>query len=358
MYIVLAIIAFGILIAIHELGHFTAAKLLNVKVNEFAIGMGPKLLKKQGKETLYTLRALPLGGFCAMGEDDGDSDDPRAFTAQKRWRRIVILAAGSAANMLAAIIIIAILTAGSELFVGTTITDLVDDFPNKGENGLMVGDTFVSVNGERLYYRGDFEMFMGLAERRGDEEVNLVIRRDGEKIKLDRFPFARREYTIDGETVLRYGLSFNVIEATPLEQMKYSLYQSMHFVRLVRVSLAQLFSGAAGLKDLSGPVGIVDAMNSIGQDAAAEYGVGAAIKDIIFFTAFIGVNLAVMNLLPIPALDGGRILFVLINFVIEKIIRRRVDPKYEGYIHTTALVLLFGFMLFVLVNDVIKLING
>ena len=166
MYIVLAIVAFGILIAVHELGHFTAAKLLGVRVNEFAIGMGPKIIKKQGKETLYSLRALPLGGFCAMGEDDGESDDPRAFTAQKRWRRAIILVAGSAANIITAFIIIVILMIGSEAFMGTTITDLFDDFPNKGEHGLMVGDTIVSVNGERLYYRGDFEMFMGLAERR------------------------------------------------------------------------------------------------------------------------------------------------------------------------------------------------
>ena len=132
----------------------------------------------------------------------------------------------------------------------------------------------------------------------------------------------------------------------------------MNFVRMVRVSLAQLFSGAAGLNDMSGPVGIVDAMNTLGQESAAKYGVGGAIKDIVYFAAFIGFNLAVMNLLPIPALDGGRILFILINYIIEKIARRRVDPKYEGYIHTTAMVLLFGFMIFILVNDVVKLIRG
>ena len=354
MYIVIAIIAFGILIAVHEFGHFISAKLLDVKVNEFAIGMGPKLAGKQGKETLYTLRAIPFGGFCAMEGQDSGTDDPRSFLAKKRWRRIVILLAGSAANFVAAFILIIILTAGARGFVGTTITDLVDGFPNKGEHGLMVGDTIVSINGERLYYVDDFSTFMQLA-RSG--QVDLVIRRDGERINLNSFPLERRMYDIDGESVLRFGITFNMIEATPIAQMKYSVYSAMNMVRLIRVSLAQLFSGAAGLQDLSGPVGIIDAINTIGQDAAERYGFIAALRNIAFFTAFIGVNLAVMNLLPIPALDGGRILFTLLSWVIEKIIRRRLDPKYEGYIHTGAFVLLIGLMVVVLVNDVIKLIN-
>ena len=355
MYIVLAIIAFGILIIVHEIGHFSAAKLLGVRVNEFAVGMGPKLLKKRGKETLYTLRALPFGGFCAMeGENEG-TDDPRSLTAQKRWRRIVIFAAGSAANFIAAFIIIILITSDATSFVGTTITNLADGFPNRGEQGLMPGDTIISINGERLYYVDDFSMFIQFA-RNG--QVDLVIRRRGEKLTLNAFPLERREYIIDGKSDLRYGITFNIIEATAKEKIRFSVYQALNFVRLIRVSLAQLISGTAGLKDLSGPVGIVDAMNTIGQNAAQRYGVGEALRNIAFFTAFIGVNLAVMNMLPLPALDGGRILFVFITWFIERIIRRRLDPKYEGYIHTTAMVLLFGFMIFILVNDVVKLIYG
>ena len=353
MYIVLAIIAFGLLIAIHETGHFTAAKLMGVKVNEFAIGMGPKLIKKQGKETLYSLRLLPFGGFCAMGEDDGETDDPRAFTSQKRWRRIVILAAGAAANFIAAFIVIIALTASSQFFVGTTITELIDGFPNGGESGLMPGDTIVSIDGERLYYRNDFELFMSIAERRGDKKVDLVIRRDGETIRLDRFPLERREYVVDGETVRRYGITLNLIEANTAERIKYSCYSAINHVRLVRVSIAQLISGAAGIQDMSGPVGIVDAMNDIGRSSPT---VGAGLLNIVSFMAFIGVNLAVMNMLPIPALDGGRILFIFITWFIEKIIRRRLDPKYEGYIHMAAFVILICFMVFVLINDVVKII--
>ena len=355
MYIVFAIIAFGVLIAVHEVGHFTAAKLLGVRVNEFAIGMGPKILKKQGKETLYSLRALPFGGFCAMAEDDGDTEDPRAFPAQKRWRRIVILAAGAVANFIVAFIIIIALTSGYKWFDGTTLTDLVDDFPNKGEQGIMVGDTLMSINGERLYYRSDFELFMGLAERRGDKEIDLVVSRGGDTIRLDNFPFEKRDYTVNGETKFRYGITLNVIEATAKEKLKYSCYTALNYVRLIRVSIAQLFTGDAGMKDLSGPVGIVDAMNEIGQTSDS---VGEGLLNITGFIAFIGVNLAVMNMLPIPALDGGRILFICISWIIEKTFRRRLDPKYERYIHTATFVLLMGLMVFVLVNDFVRIING
>jgi len=353
MYVVLAIVAFGILIAVHEIGHFTAAKLLGVRVREFAIGMGPKLLKKQGKETLYSLRALPFGGFCAMGEDDGDTEDPRAFTAQKRWRRIVILAAGAAANFIAAFFVIIALTAGYPAFTGTTITNIADGFPNEGQDGLMAGDTLVAINGERLYYRPDFELFMGLAQRRGEKLIDLTISRDGETIKLSRFPLERREYMTNGEMVLRYGISLNSIEATAIEQFKYSCYTAVNYVRLIRVSLAQLISGAISIRDLSGPVEIVYTINDIGQSSKT---VGAALINITDFMAFIGVNLAVMNMLPIPALDGGRILFIFISWFLEKVIRRRLNPKYEAYIHTAAFVLLMGLMVFVLINDVVKII--
>ena len=351
MYIVVAMIAFGLLIAVHELGHFTAAKLLHVRVIEFAIGMGPKLLKKQGKETFYTLRLLPFGGFCAMDEDVS-SDDPRSFTAQKRWRRVVILAAGGIANIIAATIIIIILVAGMDWFAGTTLTGFAEDFPNEGEQGLMVGDTILSINGERLYYMDDFSMIMQFVT---DNKVDLVIRRDGEKITIDNFPLELREYIVDGLSWLRYGLSFNRIDSNFAEGLKYSGYMVMNFVRLIRFSIAQLISGAAGVRDLAGPVAIVSAMNDIGRSAQT---VGAAIANIAYFIAFIGVNIAIVNLLPIPAMDGGRILFVILTWVIEKIMRRRIDAKYEGYIHTTVLVLLMGFMVFTLVNDVLRIING
>jgi len=371
MFIVLAILAFGIIIAIHELGHYLSAKLLNVKVNEFAIGMGPKLLKKQGKETLYTLRALPFGGFCSMeGEHEEDEDpDPRSFLSQKRWKRIVILASGSIANFIFALIIVFIMTAGAQGFTGTTITS-IDGFPTEGTYGLLEGDTVISVNGERVFYANDFFLLMQLstlnrnyttAIEDGTEvrktHLDFVIKRNGELIEMKAFPMTLREYESNGETVLRYGLSvrFDSIEATFIEKVKASFYQMYNFMRMIRLSLAMLFSGSASLSDISGPVGIVSAMNTVGQQAP---NVWAAILDIISFTAFIGVNVAIINLLPIPAMDGGRILFVLLTWVIEKVTRRHLDPKYEGYINTGAFVLLIGLMVIVLYNDVMRIIGG
>ena len=352
MYIIIAIVAFGILITVHELGHFLAAKAFHVKVNEFAIGMGPALLKRQRGETLYTLRALPIGGYCAMEGEDEESPDARAFTRQTRWKRLIILAAGSFMNFLAGFLIVIFLFISAESFGGTTITALADGFPNEGENGLMAGDTIVSVDGEQLYYSSDFITFMA---RSTDGEVDLVILRDGEKIVLDNFPLEQREYVDDGETVLRYGVTFNVIPATAWEKLKYSTYTALNFVRLTWVSLGDLIRGTVGFNDLSGPVGIVSAINQIGNESSSA---SAAASNIAYICAFIAANLAVMNLLPIPALDGGRIFFLVVTWFVEKISRRRVNPKYEGYIHTAGFLLLLGLIAAVMVNDVVKIVNG
>jgi regulator of sigma E protease len=353
VYIIIGIIVFGILIAVHELGHFLAAKAFNVKVLEFSIGMGPRILKKQGRETLYSLRALPIGGSCLMEGEDEETPDPRSFTAQRRWKRLIILAAGAFANFVAGAIVVVVLVFQMNGFVGTTVTQLADGFPAElqGENGLMVGDRIVSINGERLYYIDDFGMFMTLAN---DKPVDMVVERNGRTVTLTDFPLEKREYTDDGVKTLRYGVTFNPLNATASEKLRYSVYETYNFVRLIRVSLTQLFTGSIGLNQLSGPVGIVDAMNQVSEGRSF----GAALSNIAFIGALVTVNLAVMNLLPIPALDGGRIFFLVVTFFIEKISRRRVNPKYEGYIHTAGFFLLIGLMCVVMVNDVLKIVHG
>jgi len=347
MFIILAILAFGIIIAIHELGHYLSARALNVKVNEFAIGMGPKLLKKQGKETLYTLRAIPFGGFCAMeGEhEEGEDPDPRSFLSQKRWRRIVILASGSVANLIAAFIIVLIMTAGADGFMGTTLTSVVDRFPDHGPSEIMTGDRIVAMNGERLFYYDDYVLFRNL---NAGKPVTITLDRNGQLHE-----YQSRPIIVDGVEEFRYLLeSFNEIEANVLETLKYSLYQTYGFVRMIRLSISMMISGAAGLRDIAGPVGIVSTMNTIGQQAETT---SAGVMSIVFFAAFIGVNVAVINLLPIPAMDGGRILFTIITWVIEKISRKHLDPKYEAYINTGAFVLLIGLMIVVFYNDIMRI---
>jgi regulator of sigma E protease len=252
-------------------------------------------------------------------------------------------------NFIFGAIVIFILVWQSTAFVGATITELEEAFPLKGEKGLMVGDTIVEINGEKVYYIEDFSTFMSLA---GGRPVDMTVLRDGEKVRLDDLPL-KRSVLVDGE--LKYGITFNKIDATAGEKINYAVYTTMNFVRLVRISLAQMFSGAVGFREVSGPVGIVSTMNQVAQQSQSF---GAAIYNLAFLSALIAVNLAVFNMLPIPALDGGRIFFMIITFFVEKISRRRINPKYEGYIHTATFMLLVGLMLVVMVNDVVKIVNG
>ncbi len=352
MYIIIAILAFGILIGLHEFGHFAAAKLCGVKVNEFSVGMGPALLKKQGKETLYALRLLPIGGFCSMEGEDEETGDPRAFSAQNHVKRILILVAGPLMNFITGAVIVFILFSGSTGYVGNTITKIEPTFPSAGEAGLMEGDRIISVNGDRVYYSSDFTTFMG----RAGSTVDIVVQRGSGRVLLDDYELVKREYPDEDGTIrMRYGISFNIIKANLGENIKYSAYTSYNFVRLIRMSLADLIHGLVSVKELSGPVGIVSVMNDIGKEADSAR---SALTNIAYLCAFIAVNLAVMNMLPIPALDGGRVFLLIVTWIVETVFRRRIDPKYEGYIHTAGLVLMMGLMVVVMFNDVVKIFRG
>lgn len=349
LYIVIAILLFGFLIAIHEFGHFASAKLLGVRVNEFAIGMGPALLSRQKGETLYSLRALPIGGFCAMEGEDEDSDDPRAFGSQKGWKRLIILGAGAFMNFVAGLMLILILCAGRESFAAPVLVGFAEGFPLQGEQGLMVGDRIVEINGERIYIYDDLSMFLS---RNTGDTMDLVVERDGERIRLDDFPLRPRQYTVNGKTQTMYGLYFVNEKATIGNKLRNTWFKAIYFVRLVRISLTDLLTGNAGIKDLTGPIGIVDTITEVGNQSAT---VGIAIQNILYFGALIAVNLAVMNLLPLPALDGGRIFFLLINGLWMLLTRRRINPKYEGYVHFAGLIVLMGLMVIVAFNDIARI---
>ena len=350
MYIIIAILAFGILIATHELGHFIAAKSCGVKVNEFSVGMGPAIVKKQKGETLYALRWLPIGGYCAMEGEDEDTGDPRSFTAQKLWKKFIILAAGSAMNFLTGFIIVCIIFSGASGFVTNEIAGFMDGFPLEGRDGLMAGDKIVEVNGSRIFYAEDFSLYM---QRAGGENVDITVERDGRKIELKDLPLSLRDYEIEGQNVKKYGLTFNVEEGTFSSKMAYSAYCTYNFVRNVWMGLGDLISGRAGLDDMSGPVGIVTVINDVAEQSETT---NDALRNVAYICAFIAVNLAVMNMLPIPALDGGRIFFLIVNGMFEVITKRKLDPKYEGYVHAVGLVLLLALMGVVLINDIRRIV--
>ena len=346
VYILFAVLIFGILIAVHEFGHFSVAKLCGVKVNEFSIGMGPALWKKQKGETLYSLRAVPLGGYCAMEGEDEDSGDPRAFVVQPAWKRILILCAGSFNNFLLGLMVIFFLYLGASAFVSPTIESFVPGCPYESEEGLQVGDRFIKINGHRIFQYYDVSDFLD----KGNGVYNLVLERDGSRVVLNDFAMTRRLY--EGQSRELFGFNFGYEEATFPVKIRYSWDTAMEFGRMVWMGLSQLVHGEVGLKEMSGPVGIVDLMAETGESAEST---SDAVYDILYLGAFIAINLAIMNMLPIPALDGGRIFLLLVTLIIEAMTRKKLNPRYEAWIHAGGMALLLGLMAVIMFNDILKL---
>ena len=352
VYILAAILVFGVLIAVHELGHFMAAKACGVRVNEFSIGMGPALWKKQKGETQYSLRLFPVGGFCAMEGEEEDSDDPTALNNQGFWAKLLIFAAGAAMNFIAGLLIILILYADAQAFYMPVVAGFADGCPLESADGLQEGDRLLRIDGEKVYVYSDISLLMGLNKTGA---FDLQIERNGEVITLRDFTMERREYTDqNGKAYTGYGLYFGAEEATLGRKLSYSWNNAMDFARLVRLSLQMLVTGQAGVKDLSGPVGIVSTLTQVGEQAATTR---AAVENIAYLAALIAVNLAVMNLLPLPALDGGKIFFLVINAVSMQLFKKQIPAKYENYIHFAGLILLLALMAVITFSDVWKLIH-
>lgn len=356
MSVIFAILLFSVLIFVHELGHFTAAKLSGVQVNEFSMFMGPAIWKKQVGETLYAIRCIPIGGYCAMEGDDGGSDNPRSFDKAAWWKRLIILAAGAAMNFLIGVVLMVIVVLmGSVCLPGKqTAVPVIASFEDyatvNGENGLQAGDRIVEVDGEKLYSYSDFSMILSLNP--GDVH-DITVRRNGEKVVLKDFLLEKHEVTLEnGSTGLRYGINFTLSTPNFWEKLGMAWNQSLDTVRMVRLSLQMLLGGKVGIKDMSGPVGIVSEMSKV---AAASDSKVTALLNMLYFGGFIAINLAVMNLLPIPALDGGRIVCLLITVVVEAITKKKINPKYEGYLHGAGMILLLALMAIIMFKDVIFL---
>ena len=347
MTILFAILIFSLLIFVHELGHFVAAKLSGVRVNEFAMFMGPAIFKKQVGETLYSLRCIPIGGYCAMEGENEDTDDPRSFQKAAWWKRLIILVAGAFMNLVVGVIIFACLIMPEKELSEPKIVEFTDCCIFNHQDGLQIGDEILELDGEKIYINSNITMVLTLNPT---VEHDVTVLRDGKKIVFDNLTMAHTHLDENGKEYLHYGFSYGQRkQATFLEKMDYVRRVTVDNVRSVRLSLQMLLSGQAGLSDMTGPVGIIQIMSDTAQEADDT---NDAILNMLSIGGFLAINLAVMNMLPIPALDGGRVVGLLLTVAIEKITRKKLDPKYEGYIHGIGMVLLLGLMAVILFKDV------
>ena len=353
MSVLFAILLFSFLIFIHELGHFVAAKLSGVQVNEFSMFMGPLLWSKQIGETTYSLRLIPIGGFCAMEGEDEDSDNPRAFGRAVWWKRLIILVAGAAMNFLVGVLIMVAIYLPAQQVVEPVIDGFEAFSTINGADGLQVGDRIVELDGEKIYVQSDFSMLLQLNP---GEVHDIVVERGGKKVALTNFLMQTHTVTAeDGTTRELYGMNFTIQELTLPGKLNYAWNQCLDTVRLVRLSLQMLVKGQVGLRDMSGPVGIVQQMSVVADNSPTKLD---AAMNMLYFGAFIAINLAVMNLLPIPALDGGRVVCLLITTAVEAVTRKKINPKYEGYLHGAGMIALLGLMALIMFKDIFVLIRG
>ena len=342
LQIILAVLAFGMLVIVHEFGHFITAKRGGVQVNEFCVGMGPTLLKKEYHGTLYSLKLLPFGGACVMEGEDSESESQRAFGKASLPRRMLIVVAGALMNFAVGFLIILAVMQPNGLNGGYVVSTLEQVDPRSsaaGAQGLQAGDEILKVDGYRILLRSDFEVALA---RGADTDYEVVVRRDGKRLTL---PDVRLEPTIEGENGRKMiGLTFAEQPGGFGMRLRMAACTAVDYARMVWSSLGMLVSGQVGIDQLSGPVGVAGVMAT-----TASYSITAFLQ----LVAFISVNLGVMNLLPMPALDGGRLVFLLI----EAVRRKPVPPKYEGYVHAVGLILLLALMVYVTGQDILRLLH-
>ena len=342
--VVSALLVFGFLIFIHEFGHYIFARIFKVKINEFSIGMGPKLLWYTSKKTniQYSLSMFPIGGYVAMAGENEEDDDPNSFDKKPAWQRFFITIAGASVNIIAGFLAMILLT--TMINIGNTT---VAQFVDKGEtgyeissyeSGLREGDVITSVNGKRVYILDELSYEI---MRQGNKPVTLTVLRDGKESTLENVIFP----TISEQDQTFGAMDFKVqrVEKSFARVMSFSLHKSTLIIRMCWESLYDLITGRYTFAAVSGPVGISGA-------------IGNAVKEgftsLLYITALISINLGVMNLLPIPALDGGR----MITLLFEMITKKRIPVKVEGIINAVGLALLLLLTVVVMVKDVIQLI--
>ncbi|MDD6800524.1 MAG: M50 family metallopeptidase [Firmicutes bacterium] len=339
IYIVLALLIFSVLIFIHELGHYIFARLFKVSIKEFSIGMGPKLVSKVSKKTgiAYSIRILPIGGFVSMVGEDEESEDENALNRKPVWQRMIITAAGAAMNLLLGILLTCIIVVSSKTLGSTTILRFADENSVSQESGLRVGDKIVKIGDANTHISYDlvFEIM-----REGIEPIDVTVIRGGKKLVVEDvvFPTVSEQGTMFGDADFYVAAE----EKNFVNVVKHSWYQSCASIKLIWTSLIDLITGRYGIEQMSGPVGMTSAIGD-----AAKSGFGSLLS----LTALITLNLGIFNIIPLPALDGGRLVFM----VIELIRGKPIKPEYEGYVHFAGIVLFMALMVFVTYKDLMRL---
>ena len=344
-----AVFVFSAVIAIHEFGHFMVAKLCGVQVNEFSIGMGPVLCKRVRKGTQYSIRALPVGGSSpdrgALGIADTSPEEEKPagipLNEAPVWQRALIMLAGAGMNFVLGFVVMAILITAQSEPITSKVLYQVEENALCGQTGLQAGDKILAVNGRRCFVANDilYELM-----RTEDYTADFTVLRDGKKVELPGVQFDTWQDD-KGETHMSLGFTVYGIKKTPLNVLKEAGNSVLYYGRIIFASLSDLLRGRESINDLSGPVGIVTA---IGQ--AASYGW----QDLLELLVLITVNLGIFNLLPFPALDGGKVVFLLI----EGVTGHAVPEKIQSGLTVAAFALLFGLMIFATYNDILRLITG
>lgn len=345
LYWLIAILAFSLLIFIHELGHYLTARLFRVKIYEFSIGMGPKMLTYTSKKTgiKYSLGVFLFGGYVSMAGEDEESEDPHALTKKPAWQRLIITAAGAVMNLLLGFLLILAIVIASANLPSNTVAQYPSDawFAENGitsssEYGLAAGDKIIAINGTRVHI--GYDMIYEITHD-GTEECAVTVLRDGQELTLSvRFPTSVADGVAFGMTDFYTGVD----EKNVGNILRHTFYRSTTTVKMIWESVIDLFRGRYGMEAVSGPVGVAGA---ISQAAATD------VWQTLLLMAVISINLGLFNLFPIPALDGGRLVFILF----EMIFRRPVPAKYEGLVHFIGFVLLMGLMVVVLFKDIVTL---
>lgn len=333
--IVFTLLIFGVIILIHEFGHFICAKSVGITVHEFSMGMGPKIFSKQKGETLYSVRLFPIGGFVQMEGEDEESDKEGSFNKVSIPKRALVLAAGAILNLILGLILLFIININSRALSSTTVAVFNEGATSSQDGGLQVGDEILKVNGTKIHIAQDM-IYQFTKDQ--DGKVDFQVRRDGEVLTLNQVPF-KQEPDQDGNNLIQLDFKVKAIENGFLASLKYSFKEAVSTAKIVWQSLGDLVTGNVPINQLSGPVGVAQV---VGQAAQMGW------MSILSIAAFLTINVGVFNLLPFPALDGGRLFFL----AVEAIRGKPIKQEHEGWVHAIGMILLLSLMALVTFKDI------